>query len=358
MTSAAREDGIDRVVIASTGGWRSVSTQYRLSPVAREGPWPVQAFSADPIPARGQLDPVVAAGGSRAVLILQRVLPSRKDMARLRGTYGRVVFDLDDAIYAVPPRVGGSAAARLAKNGMRLVARGSARASSRKRPLARTLREVDACVVGNAVLGDFVRRFAPRVVEVPTTVEPVERIPGARPDVPVVVWLGLRDNLQYLNLVRAPLARLGREREFVLRVVSTATWTDSPVPVDFVPFSEEATRQALLTATVGLSPLTDDPWTRGKCALRAIQYGGHGLPAVASPVGITGQVVLDGETGFLARSTDEWLSALRALVSNPDRSAQMGARALGHIRRSYSHDLALERWVALIGGRAPDSVPR
>lgn len=94
--------------------------------------------------------------------------------------------------------------------------------------------------------------------------------------------------------------------------------------------------------------MTDDPWTRGKCALRSIQYGGHGLPTVASPVGITDRVVIHGETGFLAGSTQEWAGAVRALLTNPDLAARMGAAALRHIGEHYSDALALDRWRALI----------
>jgi hypothetical protein len=282
------------------------------------------------------------------VLVLQRVLPAREDMRRLRDVFDRIVFDIDDAIYAVPPQVGEARHILLTKNALRAAVRGSPRASSRRKPLIRTLRSVDVCVAGNSVLSGFACRFAPRVVAIPTAVDPVAAAPRERPDTPVLVWLGLPDNLQYLDLIRAPLARLVSSTDLVLRIVSGRTWSDAPLPVEFVPFSEEAADKALLTATAGLSPLTDDPWTRGKCAMRAVQYGGHGLAAVASPVGITDQVVRPGRTGFLPRSSDEWLAAMRLLVSDRDKATEMGVRALDHIRRSFSNTLALERWVAVL----------
>jgi glycosyltransferase involved in cell wall biosynthesis len=141
-----------------------------------------------------------------------------------------------------------------------------------------------------------------------------------------------------------PLMALSRLIDFRLRIISEEPWSDPPLPVEFVPFSEAAASDALLTSSVGLAPLSDDPWTQGKCAMRAIQYGGHALPTVASPVGITDQVVLDGETGILARSDEEWLAALRVLIDDPARARRMGAAALARVRRLYSDDVAVQLW--------------
>jgi hypothetical protein len=345
-TAAGR--GLDRWVVASTGGWKSVSTRYRLRPLADRGPWHLDAISAAPFPKPREIDALVSAGGDQVGLILQRVLPRPGEIERLRRAYHGIVFDIDDAIYAAPPQVGESLVVGSLKAARRLMLRGGTRASSRKRPLERVLRGVDVCVTGNSILASFARRFAPRVAEVPTTVEPIDRPPAERPELSTLVWLGLPDNLQYLELLRGPLERLGREADVRLRIISTATWHTSPVPVEFVPYSERAARSALLSASIGISPLTDDPWTRGKCAMRAIQYGGHALPAVASPVGITNRVISDGDTGYLPRSDGEWLAALRGLVLDPDAAADMGQRALERIRRYYSNDVSVKRWIEVL----------
>src|SRR5207244_4050323 len=119
-------------------------------------------------------------GGMDAGLVLQRVLPSRGDLGRLRHSYRHLIFDIDDAIYAVPPEVGSSRLVAASKRLARQLVRGSPHASSRERPLKRTLTLVDACVVGNWILADFARRYATRVVEIPTTFEPVQETPAVR----------------------------------------------------------------------------------------------------------------------------------------------------------------------------------
>ena len=338
---------IRRLVVAAPEGWHSPSAYYRFDPLAGSGLWRVDAVATGAFPGDEQIAGLLELGGMDAVLVLQRVMPGRGDTDRLRRSYSRLVFDIDDAIYAVPPDES-SGATKVVKRAARLFVRGSPNASSRKRPLEQTLAKVDACVVGNSILAEFAGRHAPRVVEIPTTVEPVQQPPTTRPDPPVVVWHGLRDNLPHLALSREVLRVLAQELDFRLRIIASATWEDAPMPVEFIPWSRESARVGLLTASVGLAPLTDDTWTRGKCAFRSIQYGGHGLPSVASPVGITDRVVLHGKTGYLARSSKEWEDALRALLTNPDLAAQMGDAALRHIGEHYSNDLAVKRWRALI----------
>ena len=341
-----------RIVIASPGGWDAPSAQRRLAALASEGPWQVDMFSAGSLPTEEQLDALAAAGakGDGAVLILQRVLPGRGQLARLREAYDRLVLDIDDAIYAVPPDVGGSLPAQAVKAAGRVAIRGYPRASARRRPLIKALQEVDTCVAGNSILAAFARRHCRDVVEIPTTVSPVQEIPP-RTGQSKLVWVGVGENLQYLDLIAGALGRLRKEVEFEFTVVSSRPWVNATVPTEFVRWSRAAERDALLRATVGVAPLTNDPWARGKCAFRAILYGGHALPTVASQVGITHEVLVDGETGLLVRTKAEWEKALRALLDDGDRASAMGRRAWRRVGATYSDQVALGQWRSLLGSQ-------
>jgi hypothetical protein len=334
---------IQRILLAAAGGWAAPSARYRLGPVAASGRWPVEAISAGSLPDRERIQQILARADRSTALILQRVMPATTDMKRLSSAFGAVLFDMDDAIYATPPSRRWTVAGGV-KSAARLAARGSTRASKRRRPLVRTLRQVDAVIVGNEVLGNFARRFATRVVEIPSTIQPVGDAPATRPEPPVVTWMGLPVNMIHLELIRKPLERLRNECDFRLRFVSSEPWTCSWQELEFVEWSEEASREALLSSTVGVAPLSDDPWTRGKCALRSIQYGGHALPTVASPVGVTHQVVRHGRTGYLASTENEWLHHLRALLSDAHLASTLGEQALAHVRTSYSDEIAVAKW--------------
>jgi glycosyltransferase involved in cell wall biosynthesis len=279
-------------------------------------------------------------------------------MQLLRARYHAVVFDFDDAIYAAMPEIRAPVVRRTLKAGFRLLARGSTTASRRRRPMIRVLRGATVAVAGNEVLARFARRYAQRVVEIPSTVDPIPSPPASKPDQPILVWTGVAGNRQYLELLREPLARLAREHDFKLRVVCSRPWDDPPVDVEFVQWSPEAESEALLTSTAGLAPLSDDPFSRGKCQYRSIVFGGHALATVASPVGIMDTIIAHSETGFLARSSDEWVDALRRLITNPQFAASIGANALDRIRARYSHRVGLELWTRLFDELAAPAAAR
>jgi hypothetical protein len=336
-----------RLVAVSQGGWEFPSTELRLGHLARGG-WPLEIVSArKALPSDDEIEGIRAAGGDGATLILQRVLPDRDQVRRLSESFESVVFDFDDAIYAIPPTLEGTGLRNLARHAGRLLTRGYPRASPQRRRLIQLLGAVDASVAGNSILAAFARRHARRVAEIPTTVNPIAELPTDR-DPTSLIWVGLGVNVRYLKLLGPALARLREQAEFTLTIVSSHTWEGAPVPIRFVQWSRETEREALLGAGVGLAPLPDDTWTQGKCGFRAILYGGHGVPAIASPVGITDRIVVDGETGLLASRTSEWVDAMRTLLRDPARADAMGRSAWQRIRARYSDELALRLWTNLL----------
>jgi glycosyltransferase involved in cell wall biosynthesis len=99
---------------------------------------------------------------------------------------------------------------------------------------------------------------------------------------------------------------------------------------------------------VGLMPLDDDPWARGKCAFKAIQYMALGIPAVASPVGANREVIRDGETGFLPADEREWVETLDRLLADPALARRIGAAGRREIEARYSLDVISTRLVAIL----------
>ena len=345
------------LVVATTKGPAAPSFKYRVGAYCEKAEAPVPVLAVEPFPSRAEIAELEAHADGSAVLVLQRVLPSVDQARRLRSLFAAVVLDFDDAIYASPPRVGGSRAVAAAQVARRVVTRGSTWASSRSRPLRRLLPHVDLCVAGNSILGEFAAaNGAPRVEVIPTTVEPLATAPE-KPLRPGVAWVGMPANLQYLNLIARPLEQLHGEIGFDMTIVTESgrRWDEAPIPVRYVGWTEQAQREVLTGSTVGVSPLTDDPWTRGKCAHRSIVFAAHGLPAVATPVGMTDQVVLDGRTGVLARTEQEWTEGLRSFLEDRERAAEAGRLALAHVTAHYSHEAGIRCWEEVlrsVAGRA------
>ena len=233
---------------------------------------------------------------------------------RLRRPF---VFDFDDAIWL--PRQGGSALAR---------------ALHRESTVQRILRCAAAVITGNEFLADYARRFNANVTAVPTAID-VARYPRAVGSA-VVGWIGSRTTLPYLK----PLVPVFRELGIVPRVIAAGT---PDFPADFRPWRLETELDELAQIGIGIAPLTDTPWERGKCGVKVLQYMACGLPVVASPVGVHRRIIRHGENGFLAASPAEWRNALRQLMDDPALRQRLGAAGRALVTECYDVSLAASR---------------
>jgi glycosyltransferase involved in cell wall biosynthesis len=118
--------------------------------------------------------------------------------------------------------------------------------------------------------------------------------------------------------------------------------------VEWTPWDAEDELAQLLRFDIGLMPLTEDEWARGKSANKAIYYMALGIPAVVSPVGVNSEVVLDGQTGFHARTTEEWVTRLTQLIVDPGLRAALGQHGRQHMLAHYSKGVAARKLSALL----------
>ena len=221
------------------------------------------------------------------------------------------VFDFDDAVFLTY---------RSPANGMlmRLKMPGKT---------ATTCRLANHVMVGNSYLASYANRFNPRVTIVPTAIDLTRHVPHrttADEGKPVIGWTGSHSTLQHLDIVRPALQALAATRPFTLRVVGTSSYSVPGVDVDARPWAEQTEIADLLGIDIGIMPLPDDPWTRGKCALKALQYMALEIPAVSSPVGVTTEFVRDGENGFLARNEEEWVDRVTRLLDSAALRQRLG----------------------------------
>lgn len=183
---------------------------------------------------------------------------------------------------------------------------------------ATTCRLSDAVVVGNEFLADYARQHTSRVFVVPTTIELGDY--PLQPELPlddafVVVWSGSTHTIRHLETARGALERFARMCNLTVKVVCNRPLAKPIAGANnvFVPWSEQTEVAAIGASHVGLMPLPDDVFTKGKCGLKALQYMATGCPVVISPVGMNTTLVQHGENGLLASSEDEWVSALERL---------------------------------------------
>ncbi len=273
-------------------------------------------------------------------VILQRRLLSGWDLDRLRRHARRLVFDFDDAVFlrdSYHPR--GQVSDR------------------RQSRFARTVQAADFVMAGNDFLVSRAIHSGAdpnRVIRVPTCVNPTHYSVGSHEPASgkTLVWIGSSSTLQGMRARQSLWDMLVSEIPGIrLRVICDQSPDLGNLPVDFRPWSIRSESNDLMSASVGISCLPDDLWSMGKCGLKIIQYQAAGLPVVADPVGVHPEMIRPGQTGFLPRTSEEWVEAIQQLSSSPETRRRFGLLARQDVEASYSSQAWELMVVNAISGR-------
>lgn len=230
------------------------------------------------------------------------------------------------------------------------------------RKIERVMAHATLVTAGNGYLADRARTAGARAVEiVPTVVDTQSYRPGAptgRP--PVFGWIGSPSTWQQYVVPMLPLLKeTAKACGARLTVVGSGLPEKSgPAAMpQFLDWSESSEVESIQGMDIGLMPLTDDPWSRGKCGYKLIQYMACGLPVVASPVGVNTQIVEHGVNGFLADRDADWRRALQTLAENPELRARMGRAGREKVEREYSLQAYGPRVAAMLRQTAKERTP-
>ncbi len=269
-------------------------------------------------------------------------LPSRFETLALRQ--GRpVVYDFDDAFFHNYDQSRSVAVRRLLG-----------------RKLEPLLTGVSACTAGNPYLLDYARRFCRQSVLLPTVVDTDRYRPRANRDAGgqvVVGWIGSPSTWPYLRPLLPVLARLVAERNIRVRVVGAGAEAkrESFPGLELVDWTEDGEVDEVRGMDIGIMPVPDDVWAKGKSGYKLIQYLACGVPGVASPVGVNRDIIDEGVNGFLCTDLDAWHASIRRLIDDPDLRRDFGEAGRAKIVERYSLGAAAPVLVSLlkqISGRA------
>jgi glycosyltransferase involved in cell wall biosynthesis len=277
------------------------------------------------------------------VVVLHQIKLSAIEARLFAAFTRRRIFDVDDAIYVRKPRRLGEAPDESAW---------------RKKKFAATCRWVDVVAAGNDVLAGVARATARSVAILPTSIDTAVYQPttATASDPPTIAWIGSPENLVYLEMIRPALARLaGRYPTLKLRVICSRFPDWPEVNIEGIAWSSATEAQSLAGAHIGVMPLTDDAWARGKCAFKLLQYMAAALPCVASPVGANTEAVIDGFNGFHARTVDDWERSLESLIQSPELRARFGANGRAHVESRYAMRAYQARYLELLARLAAGS---
>lgn len=258
------------------------------------------------------------------VIVIQKALmewPASAFLERYIATKNpNIIFDIDDAEFT---RVAGQ--------------------SGRYEQALKELVALSKLVVtGNDYLADGLRTAAKRVIVLPTTVDETRFAPrclGRKQGKICIGWTGTASNFRYLFDLLTVFEAFRNHDDVKFKIISNRDHIPELSHIENIEFCrwrESTEVQDLQEFDIGLMPLRDDPWTRGKCAFKLIQYMAVEIPSIVSPVGANQDVLIDNETGFFADGSQEWIDKLNMLITDKRLRARLGMEARDRFLREYS----------------------
>lgn len=235
----------------------------------------------------------------------------------------KIIFDFDDAIW-VPLVSDNNRLVRLIK------------CSWKVKYICRWSHKVS---VGNKFLYDFAIRYNKNVVLNPTCVDTKfhhNPVKSHETDRVAIGWTGSFSTLAYLGQVIGVLQEIEKKYSFDFIVIADINPRLPLKGFKFLPWSKETEITDLLKCNIGIMPLSDTEFERGKCGFKIIQYLSLGIPAVASPVGVNTTIIEENVNGFLCNSNTGWYAALEKLLKDKDLREKMGAAGREKVRKNYS----------------------
>jgi len=245
-------------------------------------------------------------------------------LERILSLWNRpIVFDFDDAIYLPASHSPNKSLAWL-------------KCPSKT---ATTVRLATRVIVGNSVLEQYARRINPNVVVLPTPVDtdeirPRENVP--KQDKVTIGWTGSPSTVAYLHGLDSVFQEISRHYPIRVEVYGGLYHCEGVETRSTPEWTRTGELDALNRFDIGVMPLTDDEWTRGKCGFKILEYMAAGIPTVASAVGANNEIVMAGSTGLLASTQSEWIDHLETLLGNPRLRSEMGANGRFRAVQEYS----------------------
>ncbi|MEA3345409.1 MAG: glycosyltransferase family 4 protein [Chloroflexota bacterium] len=210
-------------------------------------------------------------------------------------------------------------------------------------------------VVGNQYLAAYAQQHNPNVLLAPTAIDTgryrVKRAEGFSPPGSACIgWIGTPLTVSYLDEIADALRSLAVRYDITLKVIGAPAFQIAGVPVVAIPWRLETEVEELLSCDIGVMPLTDDDYSRGKCGAKLLQYMSVGIPAVASPVGVNQEIIEQGRNGFLAQTTKEWVEGLEQLITDVNLRRKLGSAAREKVERDYALSTISARLIEFFRG--------
>ena len=272
------------------------------------------------------------AGEHDLVILFKTTGFSAIDLKLLHRKNPRIIFDYDDAVMFREQKYARNIRLREFEK------------------FVRTVEQCSAVVAGNRFLARFAEACGKRTIILPTAVDVSKyRVRDSEPNELTIGWVGLSDGFVYLHAIQPALQQLTRLfPKLKLRVISDKPLHLDGVTVENEQWQLEREQTNLSQFSVGIMPLADTLWTRGKCGYKILQYMAAGIPVVASAIGANRDIVTHGENGFLAATAEDWVRDISTLAADPVLRRKFGIKGRELVEQKYSLDQFANAYITLM----------
>lgn len=243
--------------------------------------------------------------------------------------------------------------------------------------IAKVMRYSGTVVAGNSYLAEYARKAGAKNIDIIPTVIDIERYPAKNNDSGVALspnvilsgvegrvgkrsisdsekfivgWIGTKTTFEkHLSPCREWIKALQyHEPDIFFHIVGITDDMDLGKNVKYIPWTEKTEVAEILKMDVGIMPLQDSEWEKGKCAYKLIQYAACGIPGVASDVGMNKEVCIDNETGLIAENPAEWIEKIKGIKKETDQRLRMGRNARTLVEAKYCIQVTSKKWIKLL----------
>lgn len=255
----------------------------------------------------------------------ERLLQSRKAL---------IVFDFDDAIW------------------LNDTSEGNANLDWLKKPskTASIIKIADLVLAGNSYLANYAKLFNPRIEVMPTTIDTNyhKRIIGIQKKSSICIgWTGTSTTLKHFETIIPVLKKIKElfGEKIYFKVIVNFPYRLAELKIEATQWSAEKEIEDLTEIDIGIMPLPDDEWSKGKCGFKGLQYMALEIPTIMSPVGVNSEIINDGENGFLASTEEDWINKLSLLIEDEDLRVKLGKAGQKTVEDNYSVNSFKDKYV-------------
>jgi glycosyltransferase involved in cell wall biosynthesis len=255
----------------------------------------------------------------------------------LKAVNKNIVFDIDDSIY-MPDTEEGGLLWHIKKY-------------SKKKEVISILKNSKCVIVENSHIKNFVQKYCNKIYLITGPIDTVKnyaRVHDAVSDAVTIGWIGSPSTTLYLNMVTGVLKELSKRHKIRVRLIGAGSYTIDNIDVEFIKWSEATEVSELHKFDIGIMPMPDNEWTRGKVGCKMLQYMANAVPAVVSYTPTNAEIIEDGSNGFLARSEEEWIGKLSRLITDPDLRKKVGLNGRRTAQERFSLQINAPKFLEIL----------